>query len=127
MITVYYSLYQAGVRTRFSRHLSVWQVVENFRLPNQKTTLDQGRKDSVKGEQTLATMASGFLFLLAKPEFHSHLASWRVHVHTPVRFSCCNYMQQPLHSTSPSIHNNIFAFLFFIIFFSLKLSRMIAQ
>jgi hypothetical protein len=29
-------------------------------------------------------MASGFVFLLANPEFCSHLASWRVVIRTPV-------------------------------------------
>jgi hypothetical protein len=28
-------------------------------------------------------VASGFVFLLAKPEFYSHLASWRVLISTP--------------------------------------------
>jgi hypothetical protein len=28
--------------------------------------------------------ASGFVFFLAKPEFYSHLASWRVAIRTPV-------------------------------------------
>jgi hypothetical protein len=37
----------------------------------------------VRGEKTLARLANGFAFLLAKPEFYSHLASWRVVIGTP--------------------------------------------
>jgi hypothetical protein len=37
---------------------------------------------SVRRKNTLARLASGFLFLLAKPEFYSHLASWRVVIRT---------------------------------------------
>jgi hypothetical protein len=31
----------------------------------------------------IARLASGFVFLLANPEFYSHLASWRVVIRTP--------------------------------------------
>jgi hypothetical protein len=34
--------------------------------------------------KTLASPASGFVFLLGNPEFYSHLASWRVVIRTPV-------------------------------------------
>jgi hypothetical protein len=37
----------------------------------------------VRGGKTLARLASGFVFLLANPEF-SHLASWRVVIRTPL-------------------------------------------
>jgi hypothetical protein len=37
----------------------------------------------VIGEKTLARLASWFVFLLANPEFHSHLASWRVVTRNP--------------------------------------------
>jgi hypothetical protein len=30
-------------------------------------------------------MASGLIFLLADPEYYSHLASWRVLIRTPVK------------------------------------------
>jgi hypothetical protein len=36
-------------------------------------------------EKTLARLASGFVFLLAKPYFFSYLASWRVVIRTPSR------------------------------------------
>jgi hypothetical protein len=39
----------------------------------------------VRGEETLAKLANGFIFLLAKPEFFSHLASWREVIRTPGR------------------------------------------
>jgi hypothetical protein len=35
------------------------------------------------GGKNLAMLASGFLFLLPKAEFHLHLASWQVEIHTP--------------------------------------------
>jgi hypothetical protein len=31
----------------------------------------------------IARLASGFVFLLANPEFHLHLPSWRVVIRTP--------------------------------------------
>jgi hypothetical protein len=34
-------------------------------------------------EKHLARLVSGFVFLLVNPEFYSHLASWRVVIHTP--------------------------------------------
>jgi hypothetical protein len=37
----------------------------------------------VRGEKTLARLASGFVFLLANSEFYSHLANWRVVIRTP--------------------------------------------
>jgi hypothetical protein len=37
----------------------------------------------VRGKKNLAMLASGFAFLLAKPKFYSHLASWRVVIRTP--------------------------------------------
>jgi hypothetical protein len=37
----------------------------------------------VRGVKTLAKLASGFVFLLANSKFYSHLASWRVVIHTP--------------------------------------------
>jgi hypothetical protein len=37
----------------------------------------------VRGEKFLGRLASGFAFLLANPEFHSHLASWQVVISTP--------------------------------------------
>jgi hypothetical protein len=54
--------------------------VENFYSPNQKTTRDWAKNNSLRENKTLV---SGFLFLLAKPEFYSHLAGWRVVIRTP--------------------------------------------
>jgi hypothetical protein len=34
-------------------------------------------------KQPLSRLMSGFVFLLAKPEFYSHLASWRMVIRTP--------------------------------------------
>jgi hypothetical protein len=39
-------------------------------------------KLSVRGKK-IARLTSGFVFLLANPEFYSHLASWRVVIRTP--------------------------------------------
>jgi hypothetical protein len=38
----------------------------------------------VRGKKNLARLVSGFVFSLAKPEFYSHLVSWRVVIRTPV-------------------------------------------
>jgi hypothetical protein len=38
---------------------------------------------SVNGGKNLAMLASEFLFVLPKTEFHSHLASWQVDIRTP--------------------------------------------
>jgi hypothetical protein len=37
----------------------------------------------VSGKKVLSRLASGFIFLLANPEFYSHLASWREVIRTP--------------------------------------------
>jgi hypothetical protein len=62
------------------RQSPVWQVrvVRNFHSPNQTTSRDQRRKNQ------WVRRVSRFLFSLAKPEFYSHLASWRVLNHTPL-------------------------------------------
>jgi hypothetical protein len=39
------------------------------------------------GKKILFMLANGLVFLLANPEFYSHLASWRVVIHTAVRVS----------------------------------------
>jgi hypothetical protein len=46
-------------------------MVQNFHSPSQKTTRDWGRKNQWE--------ASELLFLLAKPDFYSHLASGYPH------------------------------------------------
>jgi hypothetical protein len=61
-----------------SRHSPDWRVIKNFHSPNKKTTRDWGinSKEENIGEWF-------FLFLLAKPEFHSHLSSWWVVIRFP--------------------------------------------
>jgi hypothetical protein len=49
---------------------------------------------SEREKKTLARLLSGFEFLLAKPDFYSHLASWRVVILTP-DFSCSRCRRQP--------------------------------
>jgi hypothetical protein len=46
----------------------------------------------------IARLASGFVFLLAIPEFYSHLASWRVVIRTP------GYCVQMLHRIKCTKH-----------------------
>jgi hypothetical protein len=67
----------------FSRHSPNWRVDQHFHSPRQKTTGQKYRKRQQKGKKSLARMASGFVFLLANPEFYSQLASWRVVIFTP--------------------------------------------
>jgi hypothetical protein len=52
--------------------------------PSQKTTGPRYRTG--QGEKILARLASGFVLLLAKSEFYSHLVSWRVVIRTPAHF-----------------------------------------
>jgi hypothetical protein len=63
-----------GVWIGFRRHSPNWR---------QKTTDLNYRKNQWEGKKALARLASGFTFLVANPEFYSHLASWRVVIRTP--------------------------------------------
>jgi hypothetical protein len=67
----------------FSGHSPNWRVVQNFHSPSKKTAGQKYRKCE-RLKQILARLASGFAFLLANPEFHSHLTSWRVVIRAPV-------------------------------------------
>jgi hypothetical protein len=55
----------------------------NGHSPSQKTGAENNCPNIVEGKKTLAMLASEFVFLLANPEFYSHLASWRVVTRTP--------------------------------------------
>jgi hypothetical protein len=57
----------------------VWRVVQYFHSPEQKTTGQKHRKRVSERGKKLARLASGFVFLLSNPEFHSHLASGYPH------------------------------------------------
>jgi hypothetical protein len=48
-----------------------------------KKQLGMGGGRISERENTLANLASGYLIFLAKSEFRSHLASWRVVIRTP--------------------------------------------
>jgi hypothetical protein len=68
----------------FPRHSPNWLVVQYFQSHFQVRKQLAKNKGSVIGEKKqLARLASGFVFLLASPEFYSHLASWRVIMCTP--------------------------------------------
>jgi hypothetical protein len=43
-----------------------------FSIVKSENNSELGEKESVRGEKTLARLTSGYLFLLAKPEFYSH-------------------------------------------------------
>jgi hypothetical protein len=43
-------------------------------------------------EKILTRLASGFVFLLTKPEFYSRLASWRVVIRTPLSYLCTYFV-----------------------------------
>jgi hypothetical protein len=73
----------SGVGISFSRHSPNWRVVQNFNSPKQKTTGPMYGNGQWEGKKKLARLASKLAFLLAKPEFHSHLVSWRVFFRTP--------------------------------------------
>jgi hypothetical protein len=50
-------------------------AIQYFHSPSHKTTDQKYRKGLVRRGKKLARLASGFVFLLANPEFYSHLAS----------------------------------------------------
>jgi hypothetical protein len=54
----------------FSRHSPNWRVDHYFHLSRQKPTGQKYRKVSERGKKPLANLASGFVFLLANPEFY---------------------------------------------------------
>jgi hypothetical protein len=70
-----------------SRHSPNKRVDQHFHSPRQKTSGQKYIKGQQDGKKTLARLASGFIFLLANPEFYSHLASLRVVIRIPVYFS----------------------------------------
>jgi hypothetical protein len=57
-----------------------------FSLAKSEKNWPNIEKLSVGGEKTLARLASGFVFLLANPDFNSSLASWRVVIRTIVLY-----------------------------------------
>jgi hypothetical protein len=64
--------------------------MSEYDWPNIEIVSERGEKTprqqivSERGEKTLAMLASGFVFLLANPEFYSQLVSWRVVIHVPL-------------------------------------------
>jgi hypothetical protein len=62
-----------------------------FLLSKSENNWPKRDKRSVSGKKNLARLASGFVFLLANPEFYLHLTSWRVVIRTP---GLCMYIQQ---------------------------------
>jgi hypothetical protein len=79
-------------------------LAEVFLLAKSEINEPKIQKGSVRGEKTLARLASGFVFLLANPDFYSHLVSWRVRVvvRTAVlhnKMSQCHSLQNK-HQTS---------------------------
>jgi hypothetical protein len=66
-----------GVWISFSRHPPNWR---EFLLAMSENNWPHLQKLSVRGEKILARLASGFVFLLAKPNF---TRIWRVIIRTP--------------------------------------------
>jgi hypothetical protein len=73
----------SGMWISISRHWPNRRADQHFHSPRQKPTGQKQRKGQGEGEKNLARLAIGFVFLLANPEFYSHLASWRVVIRTP--------------------------------------------
>jgi hypothetical protein len=80
---IYFLCINQGCGAVFKRRLPNWRVVQNFHSPSKKKAGPKYRKVHAEVKNTLPRLASGFVFLLTKPEFYSHLASWRVLIHTP--------------------------------------------
>jgi hypothetical protein len=73
-----------GVDNFFSKHSPNWRVLKNFHSPSQKTTGPIYWICQWERKNPFARLASGFVFLLAKSELYSHLASWQVVIRIPV-------------------------------------------
>jgi hypothetical protein len=73
----------------FSRHLPKWLVVKRIFTRQVKKQLAQFIEIISEREKKLAMLTSGFVYLLANPEFYSHLASWQVVIRTPALFISC--------------------------------------
>jgi hypothetical protein len=67
----------------FSRPLPNCREFNIFTRQVRKQLAKNIKRVSERGEKKLARLASGFVFLLANPEFYSPLASWRVVNRTP--------------------------------------------
>jgi hypothetical protein len=62
----------------FSKKLAKLASSEEFPLAKSENNGPNELKLLVRGKKTLARLANGFVFLLAKSEFYSHWASWRL-------------------------------------------------
>jgi hypothetical protein len=60
-----------------------WRVAQNFHSPGQKTTNQKYRMGQSDRKNILSRRASGFVFLLAKPDFLTRV--WRVGEWNPYR------------------------------------------
>jgi hypothetical protein len=90
--TQYRQTHTPGVWISVSRHSPKLRVVRNFHSLSQKTTGPIYRNCQWEGRKTLARLANGFVFLLANPEFYSHLVSWSVVKLAPLHthyMACC--------------------------------------
>jgi hypothetical protein len=61
-----------------SRHSLNWRVVQYFLLAKSEKNWPKNIERVTGRGKTLARLARGFTFLLANPEFYSHLHVWRV-------------------------------------------------
>jgi hypothetical protein len=77
--------FSRGVGMFFKTLAKLGSSLKNFHSPSkqQQKNWPHLQKLSVRGETILTRLASGFVFLLAKPEFYSHLASWRMVTQAP--------------------------------------------
>jgi hypothetical protein len=62
-----------------------------------------GKKDSPRGEKTLAKLASKFKKLLANSKFHLHLVSWWVVICTPGSEYKFRYLHPIAHVQIPEV------------------------
>jgi hypothetical protein len=67
---------------KFFKTLAKLANIQEFSLAKSEKMVKNTERVSERGK-TIVRLASGFVFLLANPEFCSHLASWRVVIFTP--------------------------------------------
>jgi hypothetical protein len=63
--------------------MTLAKLASTFSLAKSENNWPNIQTLSVRGKTNFARLASEFVFLLANPEFYSHLASWQVVIRTP--------------------------------------------
>jgi hypothetical protein len=77
------SVNKATFQQSFTIKAGVWISFCLTLSSSSEFSLPKSGKQLLEGKKPLARLASGFVILLSKPKFYSHLASWQVIIRTP--------------------------------------------